>query len=77
MLKKKNATVSGFLDTGLQIWGLYVNMVVGLKIVHRVEFLWLIYGLTTGWTIYGSGLGGNSVRKRSRKHGFHRGKASR
>ena len=35
MLKKKNATVRGFLDTGLQIWGLYVNMVVGIKIVHR------------------------------------------
>ena len=45
--KEKNTTVCGFLDTGLQIWGLYVNMVVGIKIVHRVEFLWLIYGLTT------------------------------
>ena len=64
MLKKEKCNGVWFLDTGLQILGLYVNMVVGIKIVHRVEFLWLICGLTTVWTIYGSGLGGNSVRKR-------------
>ena len=77
MLKKKKCNGVWFFDTGLQIWGLYVNMAVGIKIVHRVGFLWLICGLTTGWTIYGSGLCGNSVRKRLRKHGFPREKASR
>ena len=44
MLRKEKCNGVWFLNTGLQVWGLYVNMVVGIKIVHRVGFLWLIYG---------------------------------
>ena len=43
-VEKEKCNGVWFLNTGLQIRGLYVNMVVELKIVHGVEFLWLIYG---------------------------------
>ena len=39
MLRKEKCNGVWLFDTGLQIWRLYVNMVVGYKIVHRVRFL--------------------------------------